>query len=259
MIAKLRWSTPVVRRDQDGGHRSENRVQRFPFFCAFVPRLSYVFARAFFPLLRGYDRQKKRNKKRTLAHPLSSSLGEGGGVGKREEENRGPRFFRGSRKIKIARRQTSSDNFSWFGLSSRYARNPDAIRVNGKLEDLVRLALKRLNVSYLTILSRLVRFERETLVCHACGCIAEKDVCGSVKFFAIKFYSRVFYYSFFLFFRYLLLTEKYLISKEYNLWSTCCETLLQVNPIFSFQFDETWKIRGCCFLFKMRNNQEKIV
>lgn len=34
-----------------------------------------------------------------------------------------------------------------------------------KLEDLVRLALKRLNVSYLTISSRLVWFERETFVC----------------------------------------------------------------------------------------------
>lgn len=42
----------------------------------------------------------------------------------------------------------------------------DAILDNGKLEDLVRLALKRLNVSYLTILSRLVWFQRETLVCH---------------------------------------------------------------------------------------------
>lgn len=30
--ARLRLSTPVVRRDQDGGHRSESRAQRFPFF-----------------------------------------------------------------------------------------------------------------------------------------------------------------------------------------------------------------------------------
>ena len=44
----------------------------------------------------------------------------------------------------------------------------NAILDNGKLEDLVRLALKRLNVSYLTILSRLVWFQRETLVCHEC-------------------------------------------------------------------------------------------
>jgi len=48
---------------------------------------------------------------------------------------------------------------------------------NGKLEDLVRLALKRLNVSYLTILSRLVWFERKTLVCHERGC--EEDICDS--------------------------------------------------------------------------------
>lgn len=46
---------------------------------------------------------------------------------------------------------------------------------NGKLEDLVRLALKRLNVSYLTILSRLVWFEREALVCHERGW--EEDIC----------------------------------------------------------------------------------
>ena len=44
----------------------------------------------------------------------------------------------------------------------------NAILDNEKLEDLVRLALKRLNVSYLTILSRLVWFQRETLVCHEC-------------------------------------------------------------------------------------------
>lgn len=36
-----------------------------------------------------------------------------------------------------------------------------------KLEDLARLALKRLNISYLTISSRLVWFERETFVCVA--------------------------------------------------------------------------------------------
>jgi hypothetical protein len=66
-------------------------------------------------------------------------------------------------------------------------RNPDAIRINGKPEDLVRLALKRLNVSYLTISSRLVRFERESLVCHARG---GGGIYGLVKFFPITFYRR---------------------------------------------------------------------
>lgn len=34
-IARLRLSTPVVRRDQDGGHCSESRAQRFSFFRRF--------------------------------------------------------------------------------------------------------------------------------------------------------------------------------------------------------------------------------
>jgi hypothetical protein len=43
-----------------------------------------------------------------------------------------------------------------FGSRDGRIWDSDAILDNGKLEDLVRLALKRLNVSYLTILSRLV-------------------------------------------------------------------------------------------------------
>lgn len=63
----------------------------------------------------------------------------------------------------------------------------DAILDNGKLEDLVRLALKRLNVSYLTILSRLVWFQRETLVCYERGRKRNIRVCF-LEFLAIKFY-----------------------------------------------------------------------
>lgn len=67
-------------------------------------------------------------------------------------------------------------------------RDSNAILDNGKLEDLVRLALKRLNVSYLTILSRLVWFQRETLVCHEHERKETFATCF-LEFCAIKFYS----------------------------------------------------------------------
>lgn len=43
-IARLRLSTPVVRRDQDGGHCSENRAQRFSFFHRFYIYFRYAFS-----------------------------------------------------------------------------------------------------------------------------------------------------------------------------------------------------------------------
>lgn len=61
-----------------------------------------------------------------------------------------------------------------FQFGAKVEWDSDAILDNVKLEDLVRLALKRLNVSYLTILSRLVWFQRETLVCHERG--RKKDI-----------------------------------------------------------------------------------
>jgi len=53
----------------------------------------------------------------------------------------------------------SSDDSLDFETNSSRIWISDATRTMGKLEDLVRLALKRLNVSYLTILSRLVWYE----------------------------------------------------------------------------------------------------
>lgn len=57
------------------------------------------------------------------------------------------------------RKTKSSDDPLYFETNSSRIWISGATRMMGKLEDLVRLALKRLNVSYLTILSRLVWYE----------------------------------------------------------------------------------------------------
>lgn len=166
MIVKLRWSTPVVRRDQDGGHCSESRVQRFPFF-RFHVILFYVFARAF-PLSSGLDRQNERNGESLALILLLHSLR------KAEEEEREPNFSRALSRPREGRIHRFS-SFRACILVSLWRIGFGRDLGNEKLEDLVRLALKRLNVSYLTILSRLVWFERETLVCHERG--REEDIC----------------------------------------------------------------------------------
>lgn len=124
--------------------RSESRLQRFPFFAISL----------FVSLLRSF-------------HFLTSRLeGNEGGGGGRDPSLVLPPFTReGGRARPLP-------NFPRTPFSSRVPRrNMDFGRDsnNGKLEDLVRLALKRLNVSYLTILSRLVWYERETFVCHERG------------------------------------------------------------------------------------------
>lgn len=178
MIVKLRWSTPVVRRDQDGGkHCSESRIQRFPFL-RFRFHASFAPSRARAPSFRfplgPRSARAKEERREPRSRSLSSLVARDGG-GKNEK-----RIFRGPSP---GRAKVESVDFLHFGRasSSRYdewigfGRDSD----NGKLEDLVRLALKRLNISYLTILSRLVWFERETLVCHGRGC--EEDICDSFR------------------------------------------------------------------------------
>lgn len=170
MIVKLRWSTPVVRRDQDGGHCSESRVQRFPFFRFHVFSFTFSRARVFRFHLGPRSASNERNgESLALVLLLLHSLREA------EEEEREPNFF--SRALSRPR-EGRIHRFSSFRaciLVSLWRIGFGRDSGNGKLEDLVRLALKRLNVSYLTILSRLVWFERETLVCHERGC--EEDIC----------------------------------------------------------------------------------
>lgn len=119
-------------------------------FCVFVCTPFYVLARVLFPLSSSLDRQNERKRvgfSRSLSPLADLARGE-------ERES-----------VSLPRRP----------FSSREEWDSDAILDNGKLENLVRLALKRLNVSYLTILSRLVWFQRETLVCHEYG--RERDIC----------------------------------------------------------------------------------
>lgn len=89
--------------------------------------------------------------------------------------------LRGERRESRSFRRPFSSHGGRMGIRTRFLDN-------GKLEDLVRLALKRLNVSYLTILSRLVWFQRETLVCHE---RERKEIFATchLEFRAIKFYS----------------------------------------------------------------------
>jgi len=98
----------------------------------------------------------------------------------------------------------------------------NAILDNGKLEDLVRLALKRLNVSYLTILSRLVWFQRETFVCHKRERKETFATCF-LNFWAIKFYSISLSLLNYLLINYMLsannLIKKYLIYSWMQLFS----------------------------------------
>lgn len=58
------------------------------------------------------------------------------------------------------RRKSENPRRSFWSREGRMGFGRDSMD-NRKLEDLVRLALKRLNVSYLTIMSRLVWFQRE--------------------------------------------------------------------------------------------------
>lgn len=130
-------------------------------FYAFVSRLFYVFARAFFQL------SSVGRRKRTERVSLSSSISTRRKRRRRENEKR---IFRRSFS---GRAKAESIDFFLFRVHPCLVMT-NRIRIrrdsnNEKLEDLVRLALKRLNVSYLTILSRLVWFERETLVCHERG------------------------------------------------------------------------------------------
>lgn len=67
-------------------------------------------------------------------------------------------------------RKEVADPFGALSVRAKVEWDSDAILDNGKLEDLVRLALKRLNVSYLTILSRLVWLQQETLLCYEREC-----------------------------------------------------------------------------------------
>lgn len=63
-IARLRLSTPVVRRDQDGGHCSENRAQRFSFFHRF-----YIFSLRVFRFTAGKREHSNTNSVFFLSFP----------------------------------------------------------------------------------------------------------------------------------------------------------------------------------------------
>lgn len=213
VIAKLRWSTPVVRRDQDGGHRSESRVQRFPFF-ALLFHVSLMFSRAHFFRFYGTTIGKRRKK---IQKDSRSSFLAVHYLAREEAGEDGE--------------ETSPDKFSWFGgvpLRAESRRDSDG---NGKQEDLVRLALKRLNVSYLTILSRLVRFERETLVCHARarGSRGEHSRIGKIQFFAMKWNLHALYY---LFVRFII----FLLRLKFHFVKNYCHilrfNLIKVSPIY---------------------------
>lgn len=56
----------MVRRDQDGGHRSEKSGPKIPGFRAFVPRLCWAFSRACI-LSSAFDRREKRSDRRRFA------------------------------------------------------------------------------------------------------------------------------------------------------------------------------------------------
>lgn len=129
-------------------------------FCVFVCTPFYVLARVLFPLSSSLDRQNERKRE-----GFSRSLSLLADLARGEEK-----------EPWVSPRRPFSSREEW---------DSDAILDNGKLENLVRLALKRLNVSYLTILSRLVWFQQETLVCHEHG--RERDICF-LEFWAIKFY-----------------------------------------------------------------------
>lgn len=134
-IARLRLSTPVVRRDQDGGHCSESRAQRFSFFRRFsILLLSF----ASFAL----PRNKQVEQIRSTFPPPPWITREG-----REQ-------------IALHAWTSLRDTLDFVKIQPfirvRVIRFSSARAVisggsgSQKLEDLVRLALKRLNVSYLT-------------------------------------------------------------------------------------------------------------
>lgn len=171
----------MVRRDQDGGLRSEKSGQRFPFlFCAFVCSTCrfVVFslrshARLLFPLSSGPRSEPTKSRAKpdgfSLVHLIVPL------VKYREGDRRWSEvriYLANSFQLVRARRRENPPVifFLHFGRASSSVVYGERDSGDGKLEDLVRLALKRLNVSYLTISSRLVWFERETLVCHERGC-----------------------------------------------------------------------------------------
>lgn len=74
-------------------------------------------------------------------------------------------FLRFRRLCVGERRKSRSLPLAPFQFARRLNGTRTRFWITGKQEDLVRLALKRLNVSYLTILSRLVWFQRERRSC----------------------------------------------------------------------------------------------
>lgn len=157
----------MVRRDQDGGHRSEKSGPKIPGFHSFVPRLCWAFSRACILSSAFDDRREKRSDRRRFA---SSAILARVGRGTRAFLAGPVRIARGNvwrRFVFVSpglhpRRVVPSTNDGDTSSATRLMENK-----REKLEDLVRLALKRLNISYLTISSRLVWFERETFVCVA--------------------------------------------------------------------------------------------
>lgn len=134
-IARLRLSTPVVRRDQDGGHCSESRAQRFSFFRRFsILLLSF----ASFALPRNKQVEQIRS---TFPPSLNYAGGKRTNCASRLDQfARYPRdFVKIQPFIRVRVIRFSSARAVISGGSG-----------SQKLEDLVRLALKRLNVSYLT-------------------------------------------------------------------------------------------------------------
>lgn len=155
----------MVRRDQDGGHRSEKSGPKIPGFRAFVPTAVLgVFARLHpFIGFRSTWEAERSSPVRFLGDPRAGRTGD-------------PSFSRGPRSNRARKHVWRRFVFVSPGLCILVASTSDgdtssATRLmenkREKLEDLARLALKRLNISYLTISSRLVWFERETFVCVA--------------------------------------------------------------------------------------------
>lgn len=209
----------MVRRDQDGGHRSESRAQRFPFLH-FRSTLSFHLTFHFHRITIVRTREARRD-------PLSHDERHLRSRDSRAEVDGGEPPTGRSSVVARGGRISSTRRFSPLRALCRCRAFDEEWRLgcdsgNGKLENLVRLALKRLNVSYLTISSRLVWFEREALVRHERGKNEERTSRYSSRraIERLKFYSRTAASSFRRTYRryivrHAALRKRYLISEVY--------------------------------------------
>lgn len=134
-------------------------AQRFPFSRFRSTLGCSAFSRALLArLFRSTEREKRseqRRRRSSRGWDRAPALAAGPVRVKAESSRRSSSVSAGARP-RLPARDASLGRDSANGKRNRR-----------KLEDLVRLALKRLNVSYLTISSRLVWFERETSVYRA--------------------------------------------------------------------------------------------